>query len=72
MFCLHYTTLCSFDIGVKNMKKITVLTPLATCLRASPAWPDIFTVGVEATDYMPIYIQGGWLELHWLRQGVAG
>ena len=54
------------------MNKITVLTPLATCLRASPAWPDIFTVGVEATDYMPIYIQGGWLELHWLRQGVAG
>lgn len=37
------------------MKKITVLAALATCLLASPAWSDNFTVGVEATDYMPIY-----------------
>ena len=37
------------------MKKVPLLVALATCFLASPVWSDSFTVGVEATDYMPIY-----------------
>ena len=37
------------------MKNILVISTLATFLLASPAWSDNFTVGVESTDYMPIY-----------------
>ena len=37
------------------MKKLTILAALATCVLSSHAWSGSFTVGVEATDYMPIY-----------------
>ena len=36
------------------MKKSTVFAALAVCVLSSSAWSGNYTVGVEATDYMPI------------------
>jgi len=55
IFFTHYRMQFSITLGVLNMKKVPLLVALATCFLASPVWSDSFTVGVEATDYMPIY-----------------
>ena len=36
------------------MKKLTVFAALTACVLSSSAWSGTYTIGVEATDYMPI------------------